>query len=198
MAGTGWLRDGVIYQIFLPSFADGDGIGDLKGAIAHLDHLEWLGIDAVERETYENKGGAVLDKTAAFAVAGTLVSDIKLTRKGPGEYAYEGKQKDVPLNGTFKTPLPITSQASRAKQVRAWLSGKSDETRFATYDEMENAKGPLDVVFKRTGGRTVTVETHGAKLTTVKCTVDTNGMCESEDEAEEGSRETRLFVRGTL
>ena len=49
MAGTGWLRDGVIYQIFLPSFADGDGdgIGDLKGAIAHLDHLEWLGIDAV-------------------------------------------------------------------------------------------------------------------------------------------------------
>jgi glycosidase len=49
MAGTGWLRDVVIYQIFMPSFADGDGdgIGDLKGAIAHLDHLEWLGIDAV-------------------------------------------------------------------------------------------------------------------------------------------------------
>jgi glycosidase len=49
MAGTRWLRDSVIYQIFLPSFADsdGDGIGDLKGAIAHLDHLEWLGIDAV-------------------------------------------------------------------------------------------------------------------------------------------------------
>ena len=49
MAGTGWLRDCVIYQIFMPSFADGDGdgIGDLKGAIAHLDHLEWLGIDAV-------------------------------------------------------------------------------------------------------------------------------------------------------
>ena len=49
MAGTGWLRDCVIYQLFMPSFADGDGdgIGDLKGAIAHLDHLEWLGIDAV-------------------------------------------------------------------------------------------------------------------------------------------------------
>ena len=49
MAGTGWLRDSVIYQIFMPSFADsdGDGIGDLNGAIAHLDHLEWLGIDAI-------------------------------------------------------------------------------------------------------------------------------------------------------
>jgi glycosidase len=33
MPGTGWLRDSVIYQIFMPSFADGDGdgIGDLKG-----------------------------------------------------------------------------------------------------------------------------------------------------------------------
>jgi glycosidase len=49
MAGTGWLRDSVIYQILMPSFADGDGdgTGDLKGAIAHLDYLEWLGIDAV-------------------------------------------------------------------------------------------------------------------------------------------------------
>ena len=46
---TTWLDDAVIYQIFLPSFADsdGDGIGDLRGAIAHLDHLAELGIDTV-------------------------------------------------------------------------------------------------------------------------------------------------------
>ena len=45
----GWLANSVIYQVFMPSFADGDGdgIGDLKGAIARLDHLEWLGIDAI-------------------------------------------------------------------------------------------------------------------------------------------------------
>jgi maltose alpha-D-glucosyltransferase/alpha-amylase len=49
VAGKDWLRDGVIYQIFLPSFADGngDGIGDLAGAVAHLDHLEWLGVDVI-------------------------------------------------------------------------------------------------------------------------------------------------------
>lgn len=49
MAGNDWLRDSVIYQIFTPSFADGngDGIGDLKGAMAHLDYLEWLGVDVI-------------------------------------------------------------------------------------------------------------------------------------------------------
>ena len=49
MSGAEWLRDGVIYQIFLPSFADsdGDGIGDLRGVIAHLDHLEELGVDII-------------------------------------------------------------------------------------------------------------------------------------------------------
>src|ERR1700722_667257 len=44
-----WWRSAVIYQIYLRSFADsdGDGVGDLGGVIAHLDHLEWLGVDAI-------------------------------------------------------------------------------------------------------------------------------------------------------
>ncbi|MGE5804378.1 MAG: alpha-amylase family glycosyl hydrolase [Ignavibacteria bacterium] len=48
-----WWRDGVIYQIYVRSFADsnGDGIGDLKGIIDHLDYLngmtDSLGIDAI-------------------------------------------------------------------------------------------------------------------------------------------------------
>jgi alpha-glucosidase len=44
-----WWRDGVLYQIYVRSFADsdGDGIGDLQGIIEHLDHLEWLGVDGV-------------------------------------------------------------------------------------------------------------------------------------------------------
>ena len=48
--GTGdWWRHGVIYQIYPRSFADanGDGVGDLAGITSRLDHLSWLGVDAV-------------------------------------------------------------------------------------------------------------------------------------------------------
>ncbi|GAB4067321.1 alpha-amylase family glycosyl hydrolase [Angustibacter speluncae] len=44
-----WLADAVLYQIYPQTFADsdGDGIGDLPGALERLDHLAWLGVDAV-------------------------------------------------------------------------------------------------------------------------------------------------------
>ena len=44
-----WWRHAAIYQILPLSFQDtnGDGIGDLPGILARLDHLSWLGVDAV-------------------------------------------------------------------------------------------------------------------------------------------------------
>jgi alpha-glucosidase len=48
-----WWRDAVFYQVYPRSFADasGDGVGDLPGLIAHLDHLRGepssLGVDAI-------------------------------------------------------------------------------------------------------------------------------------------------------
>jgi len=44
-----WWREGVFYQVYPRSFADsnGDGIGDLRGLIDRLDHLEWLGVDGI-------------------------------------------------------------------------------------------------------------------------------------------------------
>ncbi|NJC65998.1 glycoside hydrolase family 13 protein [Planosporangium flavigriseum] len=46
---TQWWRDAVIYQVYPRSFADadGDGVGDLPGITARLDHLAGLGVDAV-------------------------------------------------------------------------------------------------------------------------------------------------------
>ncbi|MCX2732672.1 alpha-amylase family glycosyl hydrolase [Saccharopolyspora sp. NFXS83] len=44
-----WLADSVLYQLYPQSFADtdGNGIGDLRGIIEHLDHLQWLGVGAI-------------------------------------------------------------------------------------------------------------------------------------------------------
>ena len=44
-----WWQRAVIYQVYPRSYADanGDGIGDLPGLISRLDHLAWLGVDAV-------------------------------------------------------------------------------------------------------------------------------------------------------
>src|SRR4051795_10700160 len=44
-----WWQDAVIYQIFPRSFqdSDGDGVGDLPGIERRLDHLAWLGVDAL-------------------------------------------------------------------------------------------------------------------------------------------------------
>lgn len=54
MTGALWWKIGIIYEIAVPSFADsdGDGMGDLRGIIERLDHLNdgtdtSLGVDAI-------------------------------------------------------------------------------------------------------------------------------------------------------
>ncbi|HEY0487668.1 MAG TPA: alpha-amylase family glycosyl hydrolase [Mycobacteriales bacterium] len=44
-----WWRDAVFYQVYVRSFADGngDGVGDLAGLRSRLDHLVALGVDAL-------------------------------------------------------------------------------------------------------------------------------------------------------
>jgi oligo-1,6-glucosidase len=46
---TEWWKTAVVYQIYPRSFADadGDGMGDLRGIVGHLDYLAALGVDVL-------------------------------------------------------------------------------------------------------------------------------------------------------
>ena len=44
-----WWPGAVLYQLYVRSWQDsnGDGYGDLRGLLSRLDHLSWLGVDAI-------------------------------------------------------------------------------------------------------------------------------------------------------
>jgi alpha-glucosidase len=69
----------VVYQIYPRSFqdSDGDGVGDLEGIRARLDHLAWLGVDAlwlspIYPSPMADFGYDVSDYTDVDPVFGTL------------------------------------------------------------------------------------------------------------------------------
>ena len=78
-AATEWWRGAAIYQIYPRSFADsnGDGIGDLAGITAHLDHVASLGVDGVWLSPFfaspmKDFGYDVADYRAVDPIFGTL------------------------------------------------------------------------------------------------------------------------------
>ncbi|GAA1074956.1 alpha-amylase family glycosyl hydrolase [Nocardiopsis composta] len=91
MPRTQWWRDAAIYQVYVRSFADGDGdgTGDLAGVRARLPYLAGLGVDALwftpwYRSPLADGGYDIADYRAIDPAFGTLDEAEKLIAEAGG------------------------------------------------------------------------------------------------------------------
>jgi glycosidase len=121
-----WWRDGVVYQIYPRSFADadGDGVGDLEGIRSRLDHLEWLGVDAIwlspiQRSPMKDFGYDVADYCAIDDLFGTLDDFDRLLADAHAR-GIKLVLDWVPNHSSDKHPWFVESRASRRSPKRDW------------------------------------------------------------------------------
>ncbi len=121
-----WWKSAVVYQIYPRSFADsdGDGVGDLGGIIAHLDHLVRLGVDVVwlspvYRSPMDDNGYDISDYQDVDPLFGTLEQLDELIEK-----AHEAGIKvlmDLVVNHTSDEHLWFAeSRSSTENPKRDW------------------------------------------------------------------------------
>jgi alpha-glucosidase len=125
-----WWR-GVVYQIYPRSFADsdGDGIGDLPGVLAHLDHLNdgtegSLGVDAIWLSPFypspmADFGYDVADYTGVDPRFGTL-EDVDRLIAEAHRRGVRVMIDWVPNHSSDRHPWFAESRASRESAKRDW------------------------------------------------------------------------------
>ena len=131
-----WWKTAVVYQIYPRSFRDttGDGVGDLRGIIDGLDHLEWLGVDAlwlspVFRSPMVDHGYDVSDYCDIDPIFGSLADMDELI-----DQAHQRGLKVlldwVPNHTSDQHPWFLASRSSRDDPKRGWYvwrDGSPDE-----------------------------------------------------------------------
>ncbi|HLT16234.1 MAG TPA: alpha-amylase family glycosyl hydrolase [Acidimicrobiales bacterium] len=121
-----WWQRAVVYQIYPRSFSDanGDGIGDLEGARRRLDHLAWLGVDAIwlspfYRSPMYDFGYDVSDHTDVDPLFGTL-GDVDRLIAEAGERDIRVIVDLVPNHTSHEHPWFQASRSSRDDPKRDW------------------------------------------------------------------------------
>ena len=128
MAAPPWWKYAVFYQIYPRSFAEGGvgpaGVGDLEGVRLHLDHLQWLGVDALwlcpfYRSPMADFGYDVSDYCDVDPLFGTLADFDRLVadahRRGMRVVI-----DWVPNHTSDRHPWFVESRASRDSPKRDW------------------------------------------------------------------------------
>ncbi len=125
MPSEQWRR-WVVYQVYPRSFADSDadGVGDLRGVLAHLDHLQRLGVDVVwlspvYRSPMDDNGYDISDYQDIDPLFGTLADLDELIK------ALHARRMrlvmDLVVNHTSdEHPWFLESRSSRDNPKRDW------------------------------------------------------------------------------
>ena len=121
-----WWKQGVIYQVYPRSFKDenGDGIGDLSGIIAKLNHLTWLGVDAIwispiYPSPMVDFGYDVTDFTGIDPIFGDLATFDALVAQAH-QNGIKVIMDYVPNHTSDQHPWFLESRSSRQNPKRDW------------------------------------------------------------------------------
>lgn len=121
-----WWKSAVVYQIYPRSFADadGDGMGDLRGVIDHLDHLAGLGVDVlwlspIYPSPQDDNGYDISDYQDIDPLFGSLEIFDELL-KGAHDRGMKLIMDLVVNHSSDEHPWFVASRSSRTDPKRDW------------------------------------------------------------------------------